>query len=314
MFFRKDFISMKDLGAEEILYILNTAETMKFVLNQKNKKAPHLQGKSVINLFYEKNMKTRLSYELAAQYLSANIVDITELDEVGGNMELIDMGRTIDQMGGDFIVLRHPMSGAAKLLAENVNAGVINAGDGLNENPSQSLLDLLTIKNQKGGFVGLKVAIIGDVAHSRVTHSNITALLRLGAQVNAAGPSTLLQEELGQLGVNIYYDAREAVADADVIMALRLLPEEQYGNLLPSSIEYKNLFKIDLKLMALAKPDVIIMHPGPIKRGVDISSEIIDSQRCLVNDQISNGVAVRMALLYLMSLGQKGGASNGAVN
>ena len=210
---RKDFISLFDLNAEEILYILETAETMKYILNQKNKKAPYLQGKSVIILFYEKSVRAKLSYELAAQYLSANIVDIT-VSKVTDQYETInDMGKTIEQMGGDFIICRHPMSGSAKFLAENVHASVINAGDGINEDPSQSLLDLMTIKKQKGSFNGLKVAIIGDVAHSRVTRSNIWGLLKLGAEVCVAGPPTMIPSGIEVLGVKVHYDIKEAVKD-----------------------------------------------------------------------------------------------------
>ena len=303
MFFkRKDFISLKDISAEEILYILNTAETMKIVLHQANKKAPHLRGKSVILMFYEKSTRARMSYELAAQYLSANIVDMTLTYALGEAGNLTDMGNLIDQMGADFIVIRHPMSGSAQLLAENARAGVINAGDGLNENPSQSMLDLMTIKTQKGGFEGLKVTIVGDIEHSRVTHSNIWALLKLGTEVTLAGPSTLIPDEWAAFGPRITYDAADAVRGADVIMVVKIRDMDTYGKYLPSINEYKNLFRIDERLLKLAKPDAIVMHPGPIGRGIELSSQVIDSLQCLSNDQISNGVAVRMALLYLLSL------------
>ena len=303
MFFkRKDFISLKDISAEEILYILNTAETMKIVLHQVNKKAPHLRGKSVILMFYEKSTRARMSYELAAQYLSANIVDMTLTYALGEAGNLTDMGNLIDQMGADFIVIRHPMSGSAQLLAENARAGVINAGDGLNENPSQSMLDLMTIKTQKGGFEGLKVTIVGDIEHSRVTHSNIWALLKLGTEVTLTGPSTLIPDEWAAFGPRITYDAADAVRGADVIMVVKIRDMDAYGKYLPSINEYKNLFRIDERLLKLAKPDAIVMHPGPIGRGIELSSQVIDSHQCLSNDQISNGVAVRMALLYLLSL------------
>jgi len=297
---KKDFISLADAGTEEINYILNTAETMKLVLNQKNKKAPHLQGKAVIMLFFEKSSRTRLSFQLAAQYLSAGIVDMT--GEYFDGTFLKDMGNIIDQMGGDYIIIRHPMSGSAKLLADNVTASVINAGDGMNENPSQALLDLLTIKTMKGGFKGLKVAVIGDVLHSRVTHSNIWALPKLGACVTLAGPPTLVPDEFAGFGVRIMYDVTEAINGADVIMVLRVPAEKDYGNLLPSMNEYKNFFGVDEKIIKYAKPDVIVMHPGPVNRGFEISSGVADSNRCHVDDQITNGVAVRMALLYLLSL------------
>lgn len=304
IFDRKDFISIMDLSADEIIYILETASTMKHVLSQKNKKAPYLQGKTVINLFYEKSVRAKLSYELAAQYLSADIVDIT----VSPNQDLFesinDMGRTIDQMGGDFIICRHPMSGSAKFLAERVEASVINAGDGINENPSQALLDMLTIKNLKGDFKGLKVAIIGDVAGSRVTRSNLWGFTKLGAEVCVSGPPTMIPPELDKFGVKVYYDIKEAVKDADVIMTLRLQPEKNYGSKLASFNEYKNMFKLDESVLACAKPDAIVMHPGSPNRGIEISSDILDSNRCIIDDQITNGVAVRMALLYLLAVGR----------
>ncbi len=306
-YFRKDFISLLDINEEEILYILETAETMKYILNQKNKKAPYLQGKSVIILFYEKSVRAKLSYELAAQYLSADIVDIT-VSKISDQYETInDMGRTIEQMGGDFIICRHPMSGSAKLLAENVHASVINAGDGINEDPSQSLLDLMTIKNQKGGFKGLKVAIIGDVAHSRVTRSNIWGLLKLGAEVCVAGPPTMISSAIEEFGVKVYYNAKDAIKDADVVMTMRLDTERTPKSRFVSLDEYQSFFRIDEYSLLNAKKDVIVMHPGPANRGIEISAQLLDDKRCLLDDQITNGVAVRMALLYILS--NKAGAS-----
>ncbi len=301
VFTRKDFLSLEDVSAEEILFILNTADTMKYVLMQKNKRVPHLQGKSVITLFYEKNSKTKLSYELAAGYMSATVVDM----DIVADDNIIDMGRIIDQMGGDFIIMRHPVSGSSKLLAENVSASVINAGDGSNENPSQSLLDLMTIKTKKGGFKNLNVAIVGDIIHSRVTRSNIYALLKLGANVSVAGPPTLIPPQLDRFGVKVFFSADEAVKAADVIMVTRMPTADCYGRLIPSLNEYKNLFIIDERMVQRADSDVIVMHPGPISRGIEISCQVIESRHCLVNNQIANGVVVRMALLYLMSI--KGG-------
>lgn len=298
---RKDFFGLRDVSADEIRYILNTAETMKYILNQKNKKSPHLQGKSVIILFYEPSARAKLSYELAAQHLSANVVDMTSALVSMSNETLQDMGQLIDQMGADFIILRHSMAGASQLLAKNVNASVINAGDGFNENPGQALLDLITIKERKGKFEGLKVAIIGDLIHSRVSRSNIWGLTKLGANVWVSGPSTLLPAELSKFGVNVTYDAKEAVADADVILTTRIKMEEQDKNNLPSLDEYKHLFRIDDNLLRYAKKDTIIMHPGPIQRGIEISANVIDSKRCIINDQIANSVAVRMAILYILS-------------
>ncbi|MCL2564823.1 MAG: aspartate carbamoyltransferase catalytic subunit [Defluviitaleaceae bacterium] len=303
--YRKDYIGLKDMSAEEILYIIETADTMKYVLNQPNKKAPHLQGKSVVILFYENRSRTKVSYELAGQYLSANVVNmnISEKNETPGFSDLLEMGKIIDQMGADFIVIRHPVSGSAKFLASNVSASVINAGDGINENPSQALLELMTIKERMGGFKrGLKVAFIGDITHSRYAKSNIWGFLKLGAHVSVAGPPTLIPEDLESFGVEVYSDPYKAVKNADVIMGARLLAEDRYSNELPSYNEYKNMFKIDKRMLSYAKDEVIVMHPGPINRGIEIDSDVIESPQCLVDDQISNGVALRMAMLYILSM------------
>jgi len=300
-FRRKDFFGLKDLNADEISYILSTAETMKYILNQKNKKSPHLQGKSVIILFYEPSARAKLSYELAAQHLSANVVDMTGSAGTFVNERLQDMGQLIDQMGADFIILRHPMAGAAQLLAESVEASVINAGDGFNENPGQSLLDLMTIKEQKGGFDGLKVAVIGDLLHSRVCKSNIWGLTKLGAEVRVAGPPTLIPMGIEKFGIDLFYDAKEAVKDADVILTTRIRVETQDKNVVPSLDEYKRFFRIDENLLRYAKKDAIVMHPGPVQRGIEISSHVIDGKQCIVNDQIANSVAVRMAMFYILS-------------
>lgn len=298
---RKDFLGLRDLTAEELEYVLKTAETMKFVIGQKNKKVPHLQGKSVIILFYDSSARAKLSYELAAQHLSANVVDMMATPASENRERLQDMGQLIDQMGADFIILRHPMSGAARLLADSVEASVINAGDGYNENPGQSLLDLLTIKERKGGFEGLKVAIIGDIAHSRVAKSNIWGLLKLGAQVCVTGPSTLIPPELESFGVKVCYEPSEAVDGADVILSTRIAAQLKNENLIPSLDEYRSMFLIDEDMLKYAKKDAIVMHPGQIQRGVEIATSIVNSRQCIVNDQIANSVAVRMAMLYILS-------------
>ncbi len=298
---RKDFLGLRDLTAEELEYVLKTAETMKFVIGQKNKKVPHLQGKSVIILFYDSSARAKLSYELAAQHLSANVVDMMATPASENRERLQDMGQFIDQMGADFIILRHPMSGAARLLADSVEASVINAGDGYNENPGQSLLDLLTIKERKGGFDGLKVAIIGDIAHSRVAKSNIWGLLKLGAQVCVTGPSTLIPAGLESFGVKVCYEPSEAVDGADVILSTRIAAQLKNENLIPSLDEYRSMFLIDEDMLKYAKKDAIVMHPGQIQRGVEIATSIVNSRQCIVNDQIANSVAVRMAMLYILS-------------
>lgn len=304
-FTRKDFFGLRDLTSEDIRYVLGTAETMKYILNQKNKKSPHLQGKSVIILFYEVSARAKLSYELAAQHLSANVVDMSNSIHSIEKESLQDMGQLVDQMGADFIILRHPMAGAPRLLADCVDASVINAGDGFNENPGQSLLDLLTIKERKGGFEGLKVAIIGDLMHSRVSKSNIWGLTKLGAEVRVSGPPTLMLPDIEKFGVDMYYDAREAVNNADVIITTRMRMETQDKTYLPSLEEYKKFFRIDSNLLRYAKKDAIVMHPGPIQRGIELSNGVIDSPQCIINDQIANSVAVRMAMLYILS--QMGG-------
>lgn len=301
LFTRKDFFGLRDMSAKDIRYILNTAETMKYILNQKNKKSPHLQGKSVIMLFYEASARAKLAYELAAQHLSANVVDMTNSIHSIEKESLQDMGQLVDQMGADFIILRHPMAGAPRLLAGCVNASVVNAGDGFNENPGQSLLDLLTIKEQKGGFEGLKVAIVGDLIHSRIAKSNIWGLTKMGANVCVSGPPTLLLPDIEKFGVEVYYDAREAVNNVDVILTTRMRMETQDKTFLPSLDEYKRLFRVDDSLLRYAKKDAIVMHPGPIQRGIEISAKVIDSKRCIINDQIANSVAVRMAILYILS-------------
>lgn len=304
-FKHKDFFGLKELTADEIWYILGTAETMKYIL-QKNKTSPHLTGKSVIILFFKPGARAKLSYELAAQHLSANVIDLSVSKESLEMESLQDLGQLVDQMGADFIILRHPMAGAAGLLAEHVGASVINAGDGYNENPGQALLDLLTIKEQKKDFKGLKVAVIGDIIHSRVAKSNIWGLTKLGADVRVSGPPTLLPEKLEDFGVKVFFDPIKAVKDADVILTTRLLMELQSKKSLPSIDEYKTLFRVDECLLKHAKPDAIVMHPGQINRGIEISSRVIDGKQCIINDQMANSVAVRMAMLYILS--QIGGA------
>ena len=229
------------------------------------------------------------------------MVDMMTTASSENKERLQDMGQLIDQMGADFIILRHPMSGAARILADSVEASVINAGDGYNENPGQSLLDLLTIKERKGGFEGLKVTIVGDITHSRVSKSNIWGLLKLGAEVRVTGPSTLIPKELESFGVKVYFDPKEAVSNADVILSTRIAPNVRDDNYIPSLDEYRSMFLIDENLMKYAKKDAIVMHPGQIQRGVEIATSIVNSPQCIVNDQIGNSVAVRMAMLYILS-------------
>jgi len=298
----KDLLGLKDITAEEIQYILDTAKTMKMILESKNKKTPHLAGKSIVTLFYENSTRTRLSFELASKYMGASAANISvAASSVAKGETLVDTGRTIDAMGTDVIVIRHPMSGAPHLLAKNVRASVINAGDGMNEHPTQALLDMFTIMEKKGRIEGLKVAIIGDIYHSRVARSNIWGLTKLGADVSVSGPSTLLPPEIDKAGVRVYNTIQEGLLDADVIIGLRIQKERQQKGLFPTLREYSRFFGLDDKRLLLAKEDAIILHPGPVNRGIELSSTVIDGDRSFINEQVTNGVAVRMALLYLLT-------------
>ena len=305
-FKNKDLLGLKDLTAEEIMLILDTAKTMKYILTSNNKKTPHLQGKSVVTLFYENSTRTRLSFELASKYLGASSANISSsVSSVQKGETLIDTGKTIDAMGADVIIIRHPMSGAPHLLAKNVKASVINAGDGMNEHPTQALLDMFTIIDKKGTLKGLKVAILGDIYHSRVASSNIWGMTKLGAEVSVAGPSTLIPPGIEKLGVKVFNTIQEALIDADVVMGLRIQKERQKKGLFPTIREYAHFFGLDEKRLKMAKDDAILLHPGPVNRGIELSTSVIDSDQSFINEQVTNGVAIRMALLYLLT--RKGG-------
>ena len=299
----KDLLGLREISREEIEEILNMAETMKKVVVGPTKKTSHLQGKSIITLFYENSTRTRLSFELASKYMSAVAANISaSSSSVKKGETLIDTGKTIDMMGTDVIIMRHPMSGAPHIMAKHVKASVINAGDGTNEHPTQGLLDMLTIREKKGGFEGLKVAVVGDVVHSRVARSNIYGLSKMGAKVVLAGPPTLLPAPGCELpGVEYCQHVEDAVRDADVVMALRIQLERQKKGLFPSVREYARFFGIDTNMLQLARPDALVMHPGPMNRGVEISSYVADSDQSAINEQVTNGVAVRMALLYMLT-------------
>jgi aspartate carbamoyltransferase catalytic subunit len=298
----KDILGMKELSAEEIRYILDTAKTMKYILNANNKKTPHLQGKSILTLFYENSTRTRLSFELAAKYMSASAANISaSSSSVSKGETLLDTGRTIDMMGADIIIIRHPMSGAPHLLAKHTKASIINAGDGMNEHPTQALLDMFTMEEKKGRLEGLKVAIIGDIYHSRVARSNIWGLQKMGADVHVAGPSTLLPPGIEKTGITVAASVDEAVKDADVVMGLRIQLERQKKGLFPSVREYARFFGLDDKRMRLAREDALVMHPGPVNRGLEMATSVVDCEQSVINEQVTNGVAVRMALLYLLT-------------
>ena len=298
----KDLLGLKELTADEIEYILDTAKTMKYVVTSNSKKTPHLQGKSIITLFYENSTRTRLSFELASKYMSASAANIAaSSSSVSKGETLIDTGRTIDRMGSDVIIIRHPQSGAPHLLARNVKASVINAGDGMNEHPTQALLDMLTIREKLGTLKGVKVAILGDIYHSRVARSNVYGLLKMGAEVSVAGPATLMPPEIEKTGAKVFNTIHEALIDADVVMSLRLQLERQKKALFPTVREYSRFFGLDEKRLQLAKKDALIMHPGPVNRGVELTSGVVDHDSSVIDEQVTNGVAVRMALLYLLT-------------
>jgi len=298
----KDLLGLRDTSIDDIHQILETAKQMKQIVLSPNKKAPHLQGKSIITLFYENSTRTRLSFELASKYLGGVAANISSsASSVAKGETLIDTGKTIDMMGTDVIIMRHNFSGAPHLLAKHINAAVINAGDGMNEHPTQALLDMYTMIEAKGGIKGLKVAIVGDILHSRVARSNIWGLQKLGAHVTVAGPDTLMPVELEKSGVSVCNNVEEALDGADVVMGLRIQMERQKKGLFPTSREYFKFFGIDEKRLSLAKPDALLLHPGPVNRGVEISSSIMDGDKSLINEQVLNGVAVRMAILYLIT-------------
>lgn len=298
----KDLLGLKEISAEEIEYILDTAKTMKYIITSNNKKTPHLQGKSIVTLFYENSTRTRLSFELASKYMSANAANISASgSSVAKGESLIDTGKTIDMMGTDVIIIRHPQSGAAQLLAQNVKASVINAGDGMNEHPTQALLDMFTMRERFGSLKGIKVAILGDIYHSRVARSNIWGLQKMGAEVCVAGPATMLPPYIERTGAKVFSTIQEALIDADVVMSLRLQLERQKKSLFPSVREYSRFFGLDEKRLMLAKKDALIMHPGPVNRGIELTSSVADDDRSVINEQVTNGVAVRMALLYLLT-------------
>jgi len=301
---RKDLLGIKDLSVDEIRLILETAEPMKDITRREIKKVPVLRGKAIINLFYEPSTRTRTSFELAGKYMSADTINIsTSTSSVVKGESLRDTGKTLEAMGADIIIIRHAAAGAPYLLSKYVSASVINAGDGFHEHPTQALLDMFTIKEKKGQIEGLTVAIIGDILHSRVARSNIWCLTKMGARVRVIGPSTLLPPEIEKLGVTVYTNVEEGLIDADVVMVLRIQLERQQKGLFPTIREYARVFGINAERLGLASPDVLVMHPGPMNRGVEIAPEVADGIQSVINEQVTNGVAVRMALLYLLAGG-----------
>jgi len=305
-FNHKDLLGMGQLSVQDIELILDTAESLKVISTRDIKKVPTLRGKSVVHFFYEPSTRTRTSFEIAAKRLSADTVSLSaSTSSMVKGETLIDTARILQAMNPDLIVLRHSSSGAPHLLAREINASVINAGDGINEHPTQALLDLFTIRERKGKIRGLKVAIIGDIAHSRVARSDILGLTRMGAEVTVAGPPTMMPVGIETLGVNVAPDPHEAVRGKDVIMLLRIQLERQSAKIFPGIREYARFFGLDRRLVSRAKKNVIVMHPGPINRGVEIIPDVADGPYSVILDQVSNGVAVRMALLYLLIGGKQ---------
>ncbi|MDL2225356.1 aspartate carbamoyltransferase catalytic subunit [Eubacteriales bacterium OttesenSCG-928-M02] len=298
----KDLLGLRTATKADIERVLDRAEEMKQVIDSDNKKTADLAGKSVITLFYENSTRTRVSFELASKYMGAASANMTAAaSSVQKGETLIDTGATLDMMGVDIIIMRHSMGGAPHFLAKHVKASIINAGDGQNEHPTQALLDLMTMRERFGDITGKKVAIIGDAMHSRVARSNTYGLLAMGATVHLAGPSTLLPKEMAELGAKVSYDITEALQDADVVMGLRIQRERQMNGLFPSVREYVKYFGIGERELALAKPDALLMHPGPVNRGVEISSYVADGPQSVIREQVKNGVAVRMALLDILA-------------
>lgn len=298
----KDLLGIKELSPAEIELILDTADKMKLVLDANSKKTAHLQGKSVITLFYENSTRTRLSFEMASKFMGASSANISASgSSIKKGESLIDTARTIDSMATDIIIMRHQQSGAPHLIASKINASVVNAGDGMNEHPTQALLDMMTMRRHKGSLEGLKVAIIGDLLHSRVARSNLWGLTKMGAEVRLAGPATMVPLGLEKTPAILCPTVQDAIRDADVVMGLRVQLERQHSGLFPSISEYARFFAIDEKTLKLAKPDALLMHPGPCNHGVEMPTAVYDSPQSVINEQVTNGVAVRMAVLYLLA-------------
>lgn len=301
----KDLVGLEFLSTEQIVSILDTAEPFKEISERRVKKVPVLRGKTIVNLFFEPSTRTRVSFEFAEKRLSADTVNIAASgSSVVKGETLVDTARNLEAMSIDMVVIRHGSSGSARFLAERIPSNVINAGDGQHEHPTQALLDLLTIRDHRGPIAGLKVCIVGDVLHSRVARSNIHGLLKLGAQVAVCGPRTLLPAGIAEMGVQVFNRVEEAIEWADVLNILRLQLERMEGGYVPSLREYNRIFGVSSARLAAADRDILILHPGPMNRGVEIDSDVADGPHSVILNQVTNGVAVRMAVLYLLAGGQ----------
>ncbi|MEW5895622.1 MAG: aspartate carbamoyltransferase catalytic subunit [Candidatus Omnitrophota bacterium] len=301
-----NLFDLESLSRDEIELVLETAKSFKEVSTRDVKKVPALRGKTVVMLFFEPSTRTRVSFELAAKRLSADTLNITaSASSLSKGESIVDTAKNIEAMNVDMIVVRHKSSGVPNILAKHVKSAVINAGDGCRAHPTQALLDLFTIQEKLGRIKGVRVGIIGDVLHSRVARSNIFGLTKLGAEVTLCGPSTLMPVQIESLGVNVTYDVDQVIRSHDVLMFLRLQRERQEENFLPSIREYTRVFGVDEQRLSQARKDVIVMHPGPTNRGVELTAEVADGERSVILDQVTNGVAVRMAVLYLIGTMKK---------
>ncbi len=305
-FRHKHILGIEQLSFEDINFILSTASSFKEISLRSIKKVPTLRGKTIINLFFEPSTRTRLSFEIAAKRMSADTFNISASTSSATKGEtLIDTARNLEAMKPDIIIMRHSSSGAPQLLAKHIDASIINAGDGTHEHPSQGLLDMMTVMEHKGRIADLNIAIVGDISHSRVAHSDIVGFTRLGATVKVAGPKTFLPPGIESLGAQVCGSVADAVEGADVVMALRIQKERQQDPLIPSLREYARFYGVNKRLLGRAQDDVLIMHPGPINRGVEMNPDVADGPGSVIMDQVTNGVAIRMALLYLVMGGEK---------
>jgi len=301
---RKHLLGLEDLSPDEIRLILDNASSMKAIFTRSVKKVPTLLGKTICTLFFENSTRTRTSFELAAKRLSADVVAFNvSTSSVAKGESLLDTARTIQAMGVDYVIMRHSCPGAPRLLSERLNMSVINAGDGAHEHPTQGLLDTFTIRDKRGQVEGQTIAIVGDILHSRVARSDIYALTKLGAKVRLVGPKTLVPRYFEKLGCEIHHSLETGLKDVDVINLLRIQLERQRANLFPGIREYRLLYGLTKERLKMAKPDVLVMHPGPVNRGVEISQEVADGPHSVINEQVTNGIAVRMAVLYLLTGG-----------
>lgn len=302
---RKDLLGLEDLSRQEIEFILETAASFKEVSTRDIKKVPALRGKTVVNLFYEPSTRTRVSFEVASKRLSADVINVAiESSSVKKGETLIDTGKNIQALKADILVVRHSSAGAAAMLAGNLKISVVNGGDGWHEHPTQALLDMLTLKEKLGRIEGLNVSIVGDIGHSRVARSNIWGLTKLGAKVKVCAPKMLIPEGIEKMGAVATHDIDDALADADAINVLRMQFERDSKGAFPDQVEYFDSFGITKERLKKAKKGIIVMHPGPINRGIEIASDVADGENSVILEQVTNGIAARMAVLYLVSRAQ----------